>query len=116
METFDRSQRVSAALRRALSEIFRTQVRDPRVGNLTIQEVRVSRDLSHAKVYFTCFLQETDPRMQEKLLNGALRGFLRRQLAQRIALRAAPQLRFVYDESIAYGDRLTRLIDASNPD
>jgi ribosome-binding factor A len=55
MKEFDRTERIGAELQRELYQVLRDEVRDPRLANLTIQEVRVVRDLAHAKVFFTCF-------------------------------------------------------------
>jgi len=106
-------------LRRELAQLLRDQVRDPRLANITVHEVRVTRDLAHAKVFFTCFeSDEINPlqqglksKTQERLLNGRLAGFLRHALAQTVQLRTIPQLHFVFDESIGYGERLSTLID-----
>jgi ribosome-binding factor A len=111
MKEFDRTERVGAELKRELYQVLRDEVRDPRLANLTVQEVRVARDLSHAKVFFTCFPSDENAREQERLLNGRLAGFLRHALAQRVRLRAMPQLHFVHDESIGHGERLSALID-----
>ncbi len=111
MKEFDRTERIGAQMRRELAAILRDEVRDPRLRRVTIQEVRVSRDLSWAKVYFTCFPLDEGTEEQARLLNGKLAGFLRVQLAQRIRLRMMPQLHFEHDESIAYGEHLTGLID-----
>ena len=96
-----------------LSVMVRDQVKDPRLANITVHEVRVTRDLAHAKVFFTCFPTDEDVRTQEQLLNGRLAGFLRHALAKEVRLRTVPQLHFVYDESIGYGERLSSLIDTA---
>jgi ribosome-binding factor A len=111
MKEYARTERIGASLQRALAEIIREQVKDPRLKLITLQEVRVSRDLSHAKVYFTCFPADEDWREQQRLLNGRLAGFLRHELALRVRLRTVPELHFVHDESIAYGERLSHLIE-----
>jgi ribosome-binding factor A len=111
MREFDRSERIGAELRRELVAILRDEVRDPRLHRVTLQEVRVSRDLSWAKVYFTCFPLDEGSHEQARLLNGKLAGFLRAQLARRVRLRTIPQLHFEHDESIARGEHLTQLID-----
>jgi len=108
---FDRSERVGAELLRELSVLLRRAVADPRLGGITLQEVRVSRDLGHAKVFFTCFPTDEDHETQARLLNGALSGFLRRELARGARLRSVPQLRFVHDESVRRGEHLAALID-----
>lgn len=109
MREFQRTERLGAELQRELAVVLRDEVRDPRLGLVTIQEVRVSRDLSYAKVYFTCM--EGDHKATEKLFNRSLAGFLRRALAQRVRMRCVPQLHFTYDESIQRGQRLSDLIE-----
>ena len=111
MKEFDRTERIGAEMRRELAAILRDEVRDPRLQQVTIQEVRVSRDLSWAKIFFTCFPLDVASQGQAKLLNGPLSGFLRAQLARRMLLRIIPQLHFEHDESIARGEHLTSLID-----
>ena len=119
MKEFDRTERIGAELQRELSQVLRDEVRDPRLANITLHEVRVVRDLSHAKVFFTCFPTDEEGSEQERLLNGRLAGFLRHALAQRVRLRIMPQLHFVHDDSIVAGERLSALIDkavAAAPD
>ncbi len=111
MKAFDRTERIGAELRRVLSVVLRDEVRDPRLAAVTVQEVRVSRDLAHAKVFFTCFPPDVEASTQQRLLNGPLAGFLRHALAERVRLRAIPELHFVFDESIDYGQRLAALIE-----
>jgi len=108
MREFQRIDRLGAELRRELAEILRDAVRDPRLGMVTIQEVRVTRDLAHAKVFFTCM--GGDAMATGKLLNRTLAGFLRHELAHRIRVRSMPELHFVYDESVERGAHLTDLI------
>ncbi len=113
MKEFDRTERIGAEMRRELAAILRDEVRDPRLRQVTIQEVRVSRDLSWAKVYFTCFPLDEGSQEQARLLNGRLASFLRAQLSRRIRLRIIPQLHFEHDESIARGEHLSSLIDGA---
>jgi ribosome-binding factor A len=109
----NRTDRIGAEMQRVLSVVLRDQVRDPRLSNITVHEVRVTRDLAHAKVYFTCFPSDENAEAQAQLLNGRLAGFLRHALAQEVRLRTMPQLHFTYDESIRYGERLSSLIDGA---
>jgi len=106
-----RTQRLGDLIQRDLSELIRLELRDPRVGMLTITSVDVSPDMSHAKVFFT--MLEKDK--LEDTLHGLKRsaGFLRSQLAKRIKMYTTPELRFEYDESVERGDRLSRLIDST---
>jgi ribosome-binding factor A len=109
MHEFGREDRVGAEIRRELAVLLRDEVRDPRLAQVTIQEVRVVRDLSHAKVYFTV-LDPAQAKATETALNKAA-AFLRRRLAEGMNLRVMPRLAFVYDKSIEQGLRLASLID-----
>ena len=106
-----RPQRLGDLIQRDLSELIRLELRDPRVGMVTITSVDVSPDMSHARLFFT--LLEKDK--LEDTLHGLKRsaGFLRSQLARRIKMYTTPELRFEYDESVERGDRLSRLIDSA---
>ena len=106
-----RPQKLGDQIQREVSELLARELRDPRVGMLTITGVDVSPDLTHAKVFFT--LLEKD-RLAETLA-GLKRasGYLRSQLARRIKLYTTPELRFVYDESVERGDHLARLIEST---
>ncbi len=106
-----RPQRLGDLIQRDLSELIRLEVRDPRVGMLTITAVDVSPDLSHAKVLFTVLERQKLDDTLAGLRRSA--GFLRSQLARRIKLYTTPELRFEYDESVERGDRLSRLIDST---
>lgn len=106
-----RPEKLGDLIQRELSDLLHRELRDPRVGMLTITAVDVSPDLSHAKVLFTVFEKD---RLADTLAGLARSsGFLRSQLARRIKLYTTPELRFVYDESVERGDRLSRLIDAT---
>lgn len=113
MKEYARTDRIGSELRRALAHIVSEEVRDPRLKRITVQEVRVSRDLAHAKVYFTCFPLDEGGAEQAALLNGRLAGFLRQALAQRSRLRTVPELHFVHDDSILQGEQLADLIDTA---
>jgi ribosome-binding factor A len=106
-----RPQKLGDLIQRELSDLVQRELRDPRVGMITITSVDVSPDLSHAKVFYTTL----DPAHVEEAARGLKRaaGFLRSQLAKRLKLYTTPELRFVYDESVERGDRLSRLIDAA---
>jgi len=109
---YPRSRRIAEQIQRELSDIIRLELNDPRVGMITITDVDVSPDHSHAKVFFT--LLGNDAKIQET--GGALQhaaGFLRSRLAHSLKLRTTPQLRFAYDVSVERGVRLSRLIDAA---
>lgn len=109
MHEFSRSDRVGAEIQRMLAQLIRDGMKDPRVGMVSVQEVRVTRDLAHAKVYFS-LLDPADAKATAKVLNGAA-GYLRRQLAHQLDTRTVPELQFVYDKSIDEGQRLSALIE-----
>ena len=108
-----RPQKLADQIQRELSELLARELRDPRVGMVTITSVDVSPDLSHAKIFFTI--------LEKAKLDDTLRGlkssagFLRAQLARRIKIYTTPELRFLYDESVERGDHLSRLIDSVKP-
>jgi len=107
---FSRTLRVAEQIQRDLAELIRLEVKDPRVGMVTLTDVEVTSDYAHAKVYFT-LLGDAD-RVHEATagLNRAA-GFLRHELGHRIKLRVVPQLHFIHDESVERGARLSQLID-----
>ena len=90
--------------------IFVEEVKDPRVGMVTITGVDVASDYSHAKVFFTSLADAGALQHTQVALDHAS-GFLRSQLAHALKTRTVPQLHFVYDESVERGARLSRLID-----
>lgn len=106
---FHRSDRVSEQLQRALSEIIRDKLDDPRFNLVTITEVKVTRDLSHARVFFSTL----DDINHTEITNALKRagGFLRGELGRMLVLRVVPNLRFEYDETLEEGQRLRSLID-----
>jgi ribosome-binding factor A len=105
-----RQQKIGAQLQRVLSELISREVKDPRVGNVTITAVSVSPDMKAARVYYVPFASQ-NPReqVQEGLKRAS--GFLRREVAHQLGLRYTPRLEFVFDESIDRAARLTGLID-----
>ena len=106
-----RPQKLGDLIQREISELVQRELRDPRVGMITITSVDVSPDFSHAKVFFTVLDQRDLVEVKQGLKRAA--GFLRTQLAKRIKLYTTPELRFEYDESVERGDRLSRLIDST---
>ena len=108
-----RRRKVADLIQRELAELLRREVRDPRVGMVTLTAVDVSPDLSHAKVFFTLLEKEKQGETTKALQRAA--GFLRSQLAHRMKMYTTPELRFAYDESVERGDHLSRLIDSVVP-
>ncbi|MCU7914662.1 MAG: 30S ribosome-binding factor RbfA [Candidatus Thiodiazotropha sp. (ex Gloverina cf. vestifex)] len=118
---FKRTDRVGAEIQRELAELIREEVKDPALGMITLQEVRVVRDFSQAKVYFTTMAGQSTHKEVAKGLNQ-VSGHLRWLLGQRMKLRTVPKLIFVYDTSVEAGEHLASLIDqavtikSSDPD
>jgi ribosome-binding factor A len=113
---FSRTRRVAEQIQRELAELIRREVRDPRLGMVTVTAVEVSRDMSHAKVFVTVLgKDETESQVSINILTK-LAGYLRHELGQSMRMRMIPELRFVYDSSIEHGQSLSALIDSLNPD
>lgn len=111
---FTRTQRLGEQIRRELSVLVQNEVKDPRVAMVSFTAVKLSRDLSHVKIY--CTVMNKDDRVETiKALNNAA-GFLRKKLAALITARIVPVLKFVYDESLERGTHLTELINAARKD
>ncbi len=107
---FSRSKRVEEQLKRVLAELIRREVKDPRLGPVTVTAVEVSRDLGHARVYVTPFAGLGDAADVLETLRHAA-GYLRHELRKAMTLRVTPELDFRIDESIERGARLSQLID-----
>ena len=105
-----RAHKLADQIQRELADLLARELRDPRVGMVTITSVDVSPDFSHAKVFFTLLERQRLEEVTAGLRRAA--GFLRAQLARRIKLYTTPELRFEYDESVERGDHLSRLIDS----
>jgi ribosome-binding factor A len=117
-----RRQRIEGELQRVIAALVAREVKDPRVGNVTVTAVSLAPDLSLAKVFFLPFGTAHAPEEVQRGLTHAA-GFLRGEAGRRLGLRHAPRLEFVIDETIDHASRLTSLIDnavardrASHPD
>lgn len=107
---FERTRRVAEQIQRELAVLIQQELKDPRLGMLTISAVQVSKDMSTAKVFITVFNEEQDRKKTLEALQHAA-GFLQHELGRQLSLRSIPKLRFVYDESIVRGAKLSALID-----
>lgn len=108
---FSRGQKVGDLIQRELASLIQREVKDPRIGMVTINEANVSRDLAFADIYFTVLPAEDVTSVEETLNQAA--GFLRSQLAKVLNTRTTPKLRFHYDATIDNGARISRAIDAA---
>lgn len=109
---YSRTQRVGDQMQRELALLIQREVKDPRLGMVTITAVNVARDLGHATVYITTMDKDSpeDVALTLDILSQAS-GFLRSQLGKAMKIRTIPQLHFLYDESIVRGSMLSALID-----
>jgi ribosome-binding factor A len=114
---FTRAERVSDAVQQEIAVLIRDEVRDPRIGMVSVTDVEVSRDLAYAKVYITFLGDRSQGHIDEAVtaLNGAS-GYLRKLLASNIKLRITPKLTFLFDESGRRGQHLSALIDRAISD
>ena len=107
---FNRSERVAGLMRRELAQLVQSEVKDPKVGFVSISDVEVTRDLAHAKVFVTVFNADQAADSIEALQRAA--GFLRTRLGQNMRIRNVPQLHFRHDDSVETGMRMDELIDS----
>ena len=99
-------------MQRVLSTLVSREVRDPRVGNVTLTSVTIAPDMSTARIWFMPFGDKHSPEEVAEGL-GRASGFLRGELGRALQLRHAPKLEFLYDQQIENADKLTRLIDGA---
>ncbi len=112
MREFKRTDRVADQLQQELAVLIQREIKDPRLGMVTVSGVTVSRDLGYADVYVTLLGDDDAERIKENLaVLKRASGFLRSQIARRIKLRHVPELRFHFDESVVRGHKLSSLID-----
>ncbi|QEQ97958.1 30S ribosome-binding factor RbfA [Neptunomonas concharum] len=112
---FSRTQRIADQMQKDLAQLIQFEVKDPRMGMVTISHVKVAKDLGYADVYITVLpigeqTQEDAVAVSLEVLRSAA-GFLRHELAKKIKLRVMPQLRFHFDASIERGRHLHSLIE-----
>ncbi len=107
--SFKRSDRVADLIKAEISDILLRQINDPQVRGITVTGVRVTDDLRQAKVFFVRMGQNI---CSDETMQGLRRaaGFVRTELGKRLRLRYVPEIRFTFDESFEYGDRINRLL------
>lgn len=104
-----RSDKVSEAIHKVISELLIKGIKDPRIGFVTITGVKVTTDLRQATIYFTVIGSEQEKKNTEAGLNSA-RGFMRKELGQALKLRVTPDILFKYDTSVEYGQHIESLL------
>jgi ribosome-binding factor A len=109
-----RGLRVADQIQRDLAEIVSQELKDPRVGMITITEVQITPDYAHAKVFFT-MLKDSKAEIKNTVDGlGAAAGYIRNQLGKRLHIHTLPQLHFVHDTSTSRGMEMSLLIDQAN--
>ena len=111
---FNRSERVADYLMRELAQLMQLELRDPRLGMVSVNDVEVSRDMANAKLFVTFMDADAKDEVSARVevLNNAA-GFLRSKVAQRSTMRTVPRLRFLFDDSMGQGRYLSSLIDSA---
>lgn len=108
-----KKEKVSGIIQRELSQILQMEVRDPKIGFCTITAVDLTNDLSIAKIYVTFLGEDFDTRKGMQALERS-KGFIRSLLAKRLTIRKVPELHFVNDTSLQYGNKIEKIIDDLN--
>jgi len=109
-----RMRRVDEAVRAVLSDVITQELKDPRVGFVTVTAVKTSPDLRHARVYVSVLGEEQTRAASLAGLSSA-HGFLQRRLASELRLKHTPTLEFAYDDTVERGVRLSQLIEGGGP-
>jgi ribosome-binding factor A len=117
LKEFKRTDRVADFLKKELGSLIQLELRDPRLGMISVTDVTVSRDMAHARIFVTVMDKETAEEAEEALgvLNKAA-GFLRSRIAKSHNARTTPALKFLFDTSVRRGEYMTRLIDSAVAD
>jgi ribosome-binding factor A len=114
-ETNRRSQRVASQIKTEISWLIEHSLRDPNKGFITITKVRLSPDLKIASIYYSVLGSDQDRENSKETLARS-KSFLKRELGDRINLRVVPELRFFYDDSLDYSDKISSLLNKINKD
>ncbi len=105
-----RSDKVAGAIKKEVSMIIHDELKDPRLGFVTITDVEVTSDLREAKIFFSVLGKEEERKKTKEALDSAL-GFIRRLIGQRIRLRFVPEISFREDRSCEYGARIEEVLN-----
>ena len=105
-----RIDKINQAVKEEVGNIIQKEVKDPRLEFVTITQAEVSRDLQHAKVYFTV-LGNTDKIKEVQDGLDSARGFIRRLVGQRVRMRYTPEIRFIFDQSVEYGMHIEETLE-----
>ncbi|WIM83228.1 30S ribosome-binding factor RbfA [Gallibacterium anatis] len=108
---FSRAQRVAQEIKKEIAVILQREVKDPRIGMVTVSDVEVSRDLAYAKIFVTFLFDEGEQQIEQGM-SGLHKAspYIRSLLGKAMRLRIVPELRFVYDNSLVEGMRMSNLV------
>lgn len=106
---FSRRDRIAEQIRRELAEVIWSELKDPRVGMISLTDVELSADYAHARVFFSSLAGKDSLELVQAGLQQAS-GFLRSELGKRISIHMIPQLHFIFDDSLERGAQLSKLI------
>lgn len=106
---FHRANRIAEEIKREVASLLQGQLKDPRIGFITLTSVEVSNDLSHAKIFVSTMASEEEREKALLALNKA-QGFIRNELGKRLRLRYTPELSFKFDTSIEHGAKILELL------
>jgi len=106
----NRSQRVGDQILREISDILLRKVKDPRLKGVTLTEVRVSKDLRNAYIYYSIFSQDEQKNQVQTGFESA-KGFIRKEIGERLHLRYVPAICFIFDASLEYGEKIENLLE-----
>ena len=109
-----RSHRVGDQILREISDLLLRKLRDPRLKGVTLTDVRMSKDLRHAYVYYSLLGQDEQKKQAQAGFESA-KGFIRREIGERVHLRYIPDIQFKYDMSLEYGQKMERLLEKITP-
>ena len=115
MTSFNRSKRVSGHIHKALTDILRRDIKDPRISMVTITRVKMTNDLRIARIYFALTGSKKTIEEAQEGFNSA-RGYLKRTLAQQLGLRYMPDIEFFYDDSFDYASQINELLRSLKKD
>jgi len=110
----NRSDRVGDQILREISNLLLRKVRDPRLKGVTLTDVRMSKDLRHAYVYYSLFGQDEQKKEAQAGFESA-KGFIRKEIGERVHLKYIPDIQFKYDTSLEYGQKMERLLEKITP-
>lgn len=109
MTRFKRAEKVGDLIREEVSQILIRELKDPRIGFVTITKVAVSDDLRVAKIYYSVFGDEREKGESHKGLESA-KGYIKKEMGKRIKLKYMPEITFIFDDSLGYGSHIEELL------